>query len=86
VCRRPVRLEFTGRKLDAVLFIDARSIPENMSVNVMVGLVEPGNPAALGLLSTLPNVKQLLLGTQVSPWVSVAVTWPDFFDAKPQKQ
>jgi len=69
--------EFTGRnKLDGALFIDARSIPENMFVNVMVGLVEDGNSAALGLLSMLPNVKQLFVGMQVSPWVSVAVMWP----------
>ena len=54
-----------------------------MFVNVMVGLVEAGNSAALGLLSMLPNVKQLLLGTQVSPWVSVAVMWPvEGFDAQ----
>jgi hypothetical protein len=75
--------EFKGSKLDTVLVIDARSIPENMFVNVMVGLVEAGNSAAVGLLSMLPNVKQLLLGMQVSPWVSAAVMWPiEGFDVR----
>ena len=75
--------EFSGRKLDAVLSIDARSIPENMFVNVMVGLVEAGNSAAVGLLTMLPNVKQLLLEMQVSPWVSVAVVCPvEGFDGR----
>lgn len=74
-------LEFTRSKLDAAIFIDARSIPDKMFVNVLVGLIEPRNTAALKFLTRLSNLKQLLIETQVSPWVAVGVVWPVEIDA-----
>ena len=69
-------LEFTRTKLDTALYIDARAIPEGMLVNVAVGLLEPGNLAALSFLAALPNLKQILVSTAVSPWVFAGITWP----------
>jgi len=74
-------LEFTRRKLDAAVYIDARTVPERTVVNIAVGLVESGNATALGFLAGFPNLKQFILATGVSPWVYVGVTWPPFTPA-----
>lgn len=41
------RYEYSGRKSDAVLLIDTRSIPDDVQTNIMIGLVEPGNGKSL---------------------------------------
>lgn len=70
-------IPFTRGKVDAVLHIDARSIPENQLINVAVGLLEPNNlPALQSLVSAIRNVKQVLLATGTVPWVYCMLIWP----------
>lgn len=76
------RYEYTMKKSDAVLMIDSRSIPQGVTFNVSVGLLEPGNTDILGLM-VLPrevegfsvSAQQVLLSTSVEPWVYVVLYW-----------
>ncbi len=71
------RLEFTGRKVDTVLYVDARSIPDKENVNITIGLLEPFKFDVLsGLMKAIKNVKQVLLATDTIPWVYCILIWP----------
>ena len=73
---------YSGKKSDAVLVIDSRSLPEHSQLNCVVGLVQPQE---LGLLSALAQVSQqttnlpdheplqILVATNVVPWVYVVL-------------
>jgi len=78
------KYDYSGRMSDAVLVIDSRSIPEQVQINVSIGLLEPGRMDILhGLLlqpteaiASFPvSAKQLLLSTAVEPWVYVVFYW-----------
>lgn len=66
---------------DAILMIDSRSIELDANIKLTIGLLEPGNFAALnncvykyvhGDVNPF-NTKQILLSTSVEPWVWVKV-------------
>jgi hypothetical protein len=69
------KFEYSGKKSDAVLIVDSRSIPEDITFNVLVGLLEPGNTNVLCSMITAfdevlgGSTKQVLLSTSVKPWV-----------------
>lgn len=75
--------EYSGRPSDAVLLIDARSIPANTQTNIAVGLVEPRNGAALAWLFSLSgdlgglffSTTQGMIISSVQPWVYAIVSW-----------
>lgn len=75
------RYNFTGRKADVLLSVDLRSFPSGKQVNLFVGLLEPGNVAAILPLSLsrlspgVPGTKvhQVMIATSISPWVVLAV-------------
>jgi hypothetical protein len=76
------RYEYTKKKSDALLLIDSRSIPEGITFNVSVGLLEPGNTNVLNLMLIPLNAEefslsaqQVLLSTSVEPWVYVILYW-----------
>ena len=75
------KYEYSGKKSDAVLMIDSRSIPEGVAFNVSIGLLEPGNTSVLNSMIALsPEVadisaNQVLLSTAVEPWVYAIVYW-----------
>jgi hypothetical protein len=66
---------------DAILTIDSRTLPPDATVQLTIGLLEPGNILALSPSlqphrvggSWVFNTKQLLLNTSVEPWVWVKV-------------
>jgi hypothetical protein len=76
--------EYSGRKSDAVLVIDSRTIPHGVQVSVMVGLLEPGRLDIVQSLVMLPREvtdfiplqpKQILISTAVEPWIYVVLHW-----------
>ncbi|WNM57036.1 hypothetical protein [Candidatus Nitrospira allomarina] len=75
--------EYSGRSSDAVLLIDARSIPANTQTNIAVGLVEPRNGEALAWLFSLSgdlgglsfSTTQGMIISSVQPWVYAIVSW-----------
>jgi len=76
----PVKKQYRGRKSDAVLVIDSRSIPTGALVMVSIGVVEPGRLDALKPMTTAHeeigvDAKQILIATNVRPWVYVVVYW-----------
>jgi hypothetical protein len=48
------KYEYSGKKSDAVLIIDSRSIPEGVALNVSIGLLESGNTDVLRSMLVLP--------------------------------
>ena|SRR5215831_12561581 len=76
------RYEYSKKKGDALLLIDSRTIPDGVSLNVSVGLLERGNTGVLDLMllsgeaedSSL-SAQQVLLATSVDPWVYVILYW-----------
>jgi hypothetical protein len=68
---------YFGGSSDAAVYLDTRSMPSGIPVNVMIGLVEVGRG---DLLPTIPFpgwiTRQVLLVTEVTPWVWVSVGWP----------
>jgi hypothetical protein len=77
------RLDYSGKKADAVLLIDARQIPTNVQTSIAIGLVEPGNGAVLGKLISHNHEdaelkissRQALISTCTNPWVYAIVSW-----------
>lgn len=75
--------EYSDRPSDAVLLIDARSIPANTQTNIAIGLVEPGNGGALAWLFSLSGdlgglsflTSQCMIISSVQPWVYAIVSW-----------
>jgi hypothetical protein len=77
------RHEYSGRKSDTVLTIDARSVPEDAQTVISIGLLEPGNGKTMAWLTSfelpfegeelLPQ--QALFATSVHPWVYAIVYW-----------
>jgi hypothetical protein len=71
------KLKFSKHKVDNVLYIDARSIPNNETINVSIGLLEPFNFCELSrIIRITKHVKQTLLATGTSPWVYCILIWP----------
>jgi len=68
--------EYSGRKGDAVLVVDSRSFPENSTINIHVGLLEPNNLEALkdSYLYKAMNLRQILISTETQPWVVVILS------------
>jgi hypothetical protein len=77
------QLLFSGRSSDAILMIDTRTIPPGAHTNISVGLVEPGNGAAIAWLLNLEtdwgdeiqSTKQGLFVCSRNPWVYAMVSW-----------
>jgi hypothetical protein len=75
------RVKYSGGKSDAVLTIDARSIPANTLINISIGLLEPGRFDILQGMVTMNNEfipltsKQFLVSTEVKPWVYTVLYW-----------
>lgn len=65
--------EFSMEKADAILYLDARVLPEN--VMVAVGLLEPGKLDELNgiAMTDVVEVRQLFLVTNTNPWIYLAV-------------
>ena len=70
------RIGFTKHKVDAVLYIDARSIPEKEFISIAVGLLEPYCFSFFDQIIPDNNVKQVLLATETIPWVYCMLMWP----------
>lgn len=77
------KYEYSGKKSDAVVVLDARCIPDNYQASIAYGLLEPGNFGALGQLLGTRDIsgfgtiscEQIMLSTSVSPWVYVLLYW-----------
>ena len=71
--------EYSGKKGDAVLVVDSRSFPENSTINIHVGLLEPNNLEALkdSYLYKSMNLRQILISTETQPWVVVILSVPN---------
>lgn len=73
--------KYCGKKSDATLTLDGRTIPIGVTVNVALGLIEPNNMDALGqLLRDFPEpdamkIKRLMIVNDVSPWIYSIVLW-----------
>ncbi|HVS80221.1 MAG TPA: hypothetical protein VHE60_00635 [Pyrinomonadaceae bacterium] len=76
----PPKKQYRGGKSDAVLVIDSRSIPTGALVVVSIGVVEAGRLDALIPMTIAHDeigveAKQILLATNVAPWVYVILYW-----------
>jgi len=76
----PPRKQYRGKKSDAVLTIDSRSIPSGAVVVVSIGVLEAGRLDALTPMTLAHNevgieAKQILVATSVKPWVYVIAYW-----------
>ena len=76
----PPKKQYRGEKSDAVLVIDSRSIPVDASVVVSIGVVEVGRLDALIPMTIAHDeigvaAKQILIATNVTPWVYVILYW-----------
>jgi hypothetical protein len=77
--RQGLGRDYTGKKSDAILAIDLRAFPnEKQPVNILVGVMEPGNMQALTKLVGDPRVRihQFMVATSVTPWVWAEVLVP----------
>lgn len=63
--------QYTGKKANAVLYIDTRTLPQQISIAVC--LVPPGQ-LNLAMLPILPGLMQILTVTNTNPWVSLMLT------------
>ncbi len=80
------KIEFTGKKLDNVLYIDSRAIPEKEFINISIGLLEPNNFAVLSsIINSIGTVKQVLIATESVPWVYSLLLWPLPDEIRPNK-
>ncbi len=77
------KYDYRGSPADVLLTVDLRTMPKGATLNVGVGLLEPGNLAALvpfvqGKID-VPGMSidptQVLIATSVSPWVVATVNW-----------
>ena len=77
------RHEYSRRKSDVVLTVDARAVPATARTSIVFGLVEPLNFKALRFLLSLKMPvpgehllpQQLILSTAITPWVYACVYW-----------
>ena len=73
----PIDKCYTGKKSDAVVYLDVRPIPRGAIVNLSVGILEAGRLDKLPLVEDLTMMdKQVVLFTEMKPWVCVRVAWP----------
>jgi len=88
------KYHYSGRSSDAVLVIDSRSVPEQVQLNVSIGLLEPGRMDILQAMllpakevtEFLPlTANQLLLSTAAEPWVYVILYWIQPNSPSPQR-
>jgi hypothetical protein len=71
---------YSGKKSDAVITIDSRTIPQDMAFIVSIGLLEAGHPEFLNPMTSLyeefnVETKQIMIATNVKPWVYVLLYW-----------
>jgi hypothetical protein len=66
--------EFVGKKSDAVLYLDSRTLPEQP--NVMFGLLEPGNYGAILPVHATGSFLHISIITAVTPWIYTMVCDP----------
>ncbi len=61
------------------MVVDSRSFPENSTINVHIGLLEPNNLDALkdSYLYKSMNLRQVLISAEVQPWVVVILSLPN---------
>jgi hypothetical protein len=59
--------------------VDSRSLPENSTINIHIGLLEQDNFEALkdSYLYKSMNLRQVLVSTEVQPWVVVILSIPN---------
>lgn len=88
-CNPKTFLEYTdpapalAEKVDALVIIDIRSVPEDVSVTIHIGLLEPRNWCALAEVASPKEeppepaleTQSLTVATSVVPWVYASVTW-----------
>ncbi len=73
----PIDKCYTGKKSDAVVYLDTRSIPRGAIVNLSVGILEAGRLDKLPLIDDPTMMdKQVVLFTEMKPWVCLHVAWP----------
>jgi hypothetical protein len=81
VRRAATKYEYSRRKADTLLVVDARSVPSKAQTCIGVGLLEPHNAKALMFLLSLAcpgedlRPQQLLISSSVEPWVYASVYW-----------
>ena len=68
------RSEFVGKKSDAVLYLDSRTLPEQP--NVMFGLLEPCNYGAILPVHVTGSLLHMSIITTVRPWIYTMVCDP----------
>ena len=69
--------DYFGASVDAVVYLDTRSMSGDAPfLNVMVGLLEIGPPELLPIGVPDWVTRQIVLVTDVRPWVWIAVGWP----------
>ena len=63
--------EYTGRKGDSVIYLDARTMPDQ--VNISLGLVEVGNYNSILPVHEIVDLHLVYLVTNTVPWIYVMV-------------
>jgi len=71
-----------GKKLDSLFTIDSRSFPPNSQLFVSIGLLEPNrfdilDSRVMGPEKVRKQVKQVLISTELEPWVWVTLRITD---------
>ena len=65
--------EYTGKKGDSVIWLDARALPGQ--INVLLGLVEAGGYASILPMHEIVDLRLLHLVTSTVPWIYVMVAY-----------
>lgn len=79
------RFIYSGKKSDAVMIIDTRSLSQGETVHAGIGLMEPYRLDALSPLIKAQNAvglrcRQILTATDITPWVYVLVHVGELLD------
>jgi hypothetical protein len=74
------RHEYTAKKSECILSVDTRVIPDSVQTNISIGLLEPLNLNALKKLIQIVSPQQILLSTEVEPWVYTFLFWFSDFE------
>lgn len=61
--------KYSGRKSDAILTIDSRTLPKDEQINVIIGLLEPQRFDITASMVNATKSEQVLLLTATKPWV-----------------
>jgi hypothetical protein len=74
--------KYSGRKSDSVLMLDARAIPKRAECHIEIGVLNPGNIAALDIrlgpytvVGRQMDTQQSAIATLHKPWIYALAQW-----------